>query len=41
MTVTAVGSGTIAVGQVITGTGVTAGTVITAQLRQLSLSEMF
>jgi hypothetical protein len=32
MTVTAVGSGTIAVGQVITGTGVTAGTVITAQL---------
>ena len=32
MTVTAVGSGTIAVGQVITGTSVTAGTVITAQL---------
>ena len=32
MAVTAIGSGTIAVGQVITGTGVTAGTVITAQL---------
>lgn len=30
MTVTAVGSGTIAVGQLITGTGVTAGTTITA-----------
>ena len=30
MTVTAVGSGTVAVGQQITGTGVTAGTVITA-----------
>jgi len=30
MTVTVVASGTIAVGQVITGTGVTAGTVITA-----------
>jgi hypothetical protein len=30
MTVTAVASGTIAVGQVITGTGVTAGTTITA-----------
>ena len=32
MTVTAVGSGTLAVGQVLTGTGVTAGTTITAQL---------
>jgi len=32
MTVTAVGSGVIAVGQVITGTGVTAGTTILAQL---------
>jgi len=32
MTVTAVGSGTLAVGLVLTGTGVTAGTTITAQL---------
>jgi len=32
MTVTAVGSGTVDVGEVITGTGVTAGTVVLAQL---------